>query len=228
LLSTFVSEPGYLQGLVPLAVAWTAVVAARSRRPRLTLIAAVLIQAAILLLPEGGKIGIKTPSIPEIINREVQGEAMWAGFSSSLRPTDRVLYITDYPGAPFQRQLPRLRPRTHVLSLFNFNPQSPSGMTLGFGTTHDLIPIPGPIFHKDVPDRTFDSQSTYDIIVLSPFLSDDLRRRLRTQTACEIPAANPGGTFTHLKGSCFPNGKIRLGNLELLFRPRPALQRVSP
>lgn len=218
-LLTFVSEPGYFMGLVPLAISWTVLLVYNSRKSTIMGAAALAVEVAILLLPEGGRIDFKTPSIPEIVNRQVISSATLEEIEGPLEPHQSILYITDYPGSPFLRQLPQMRPNTHVLWLHFALDGSHEIASLSHSTAHDLVPIPGPVLWAAAPEGHYDTRATYDAIVLDPLLTDLTRRRLALQTRCPVPAATEQGTVAVLSARCFPEGSLRFGSYTVFFHP---------
>lgn len=218
-LVTFISEPGYLQGLVPLAIVCTVVLAGQSKKPVLFGAIALAVQIGILLLPEGGRANIKNPSIPEIINRQIAGKAVLKQIIQPLQPADSVLYLTDYPGAPLQRQLPKLRPSTHVLWLYRNQKGSAKVTSMSHSTNRTMTPIPGPVMFSVGPPSSFDTHASYRFIVLDPLLSPAARRALKPQCRCPITVEPSEPRAVHLQAACFPQGSLSFGGHTVLFTP---------
>ena len=215
----FVSEPGYFQGLVPLCIVCTSALIAITDKPFVFGTLALVVQLTILILPEGGSMDIKTPSIPEIVNRRVIGEVILTKINRPLKENQAVLYITDYPGTPLQRQLPKMREHTHVLWLHWATDSRHGIATLSHSTDRKLTPIPGPVMYATGRPRIFDTAAAYHSIVLAPVLSNHVRHHLKSQSRCEIPDATRQGQVVHLLVTCFPQGKISFNGNGISFTP---------
>ncbi|MBN2719101.1 MAG: hypothetical protein JXX14_24850 [Deltaproteobacteria bacterium] len=215
LLSTYVSEPGYFQGLVPIVITLNVAMIARADRNIFFGTLSVVIQIGILLLPAGGKLDFKTPSIPEIVQREVMGEVLLKQISDGLDPEQSALYITDYPGSPIQRQLPLLRANTDVLWIFSTGAGDIRSMS--YSNDRLLTPIPGPVLGLSGSPATFNTHARYDIIVVDPFFTNENRQRLAAFSKCEVPTATYPSKVAYLPAHCFPGGRIRFGKYSVMF-----------
>ena len=218
-LMTFVSEPGYLQAMVPLFLLLTGYLVYEFKRPLIACILALGVELGILMLPPGAPLGMKLPTIQEMVQREVAAESMLKAISGRVTPEHRLLFITDYDGIPLQRQLPLLRPHTDVL----WAHRGPTGrvQSLSFGTAASATPIPGPVTLAKGPPARFDTKRSYHYIVLDPMLTNETRSALSMVSRCPIPMQTAKVMTYHVPTQCFSKGKVILGGHTVTFGALP-------
>lgn len=212
-LSMFCSEPGYLLGFIPPVIAATALavtpdLAARTRR--LTLALASLTQLAILVLPPASDYVAKSPSIPELVNREVLYRTVLGRIDEQIPRDARILYVTDYPDIVLSRQLPVLHPTLHSMIYHSEYWPGFEGTCISYATQDDWIPIPGPILLQTGPPTIKEMPFTYDYVVIDPVASPDLRDQLRKHTDCNVGSVHEetADVWVLPAKKCFPDGVI--------------------
>ncbi len=215
-LLTFIVEPGYLQSLVPLIIILVADAASKTRLTKLSFAIVFLIQITILLMPQGGSISLKMPSIPELVHRQIMGEAVLNAVNKPFKPKHTLLFITDFSGAPYQRQLPLLRPNTHVLWLYMKSSSLTEPASLSHSTDKTMTPIPGPVMLAIGKSSQFNTNYKYDYIVLDPMLTEANKKLVLSQTDCDGTAVEHG--LIYFPSNCFITKKISFGKFVVLFR----------
>ena len=211
-LSMFCSEPGYLLGFIPSVIAATAL-AVTPELPkatrRLTLALASLTQLVILMLPAATDYVSKSPSIPELVHREVLYRTVLDRMSERMPKDARILYVSDYPDIVLSRQLPVLHPTLHSMIYHSEHWPGFEGTCISYATQDDWIPIPGPILLQTGPPTIKEMPFTYDYVVIDPVSSPDLREELRKHTSCDVGSVETQVDVLVLPTeTCFPAGLI--------------------
>jgi hypothetical protein len=213
-LSMFCSEPGYLLGFVPSVIAATALAVTPElpvKTRRLTLALAGVTQLVVLMLPAATDYVVKSPSIPELVHREVLYRTVLERMAQQMPEDARILYISDYPDIVLSRQLPVLHPRLHSMIYHSEYWPGFEGTCISYATQDDWIPIPGPILLQTGPPTIKEMPFTYDYVVIDPVSSPDLRDELREHTTCDVGSVDAEADFRVLPTKkCFPSGLIEV------------------
>lgn len=221
-LSMFCSEPGYLLGFIPAIIAVTALAATPDlplRTRRLTIALASATQIVILMLPAATSYVAKSPSIPELIHREVLYRTVLGRMAERIPPDARILYVTDYPDIVLSRQLPVLHPQLHSMIYHSEYWPGFEGTCISYATQQDWIPIPGPVLLQTGPPTIRQMPFTYDFVVIDPVSSPDLRDELRKHTRCDVGSIDSDADIRVLPTTtCFPEGVIEVHGQGVRFR----------
>ncbi len=213
-LSMFCSEPGYLLGFIPSVIAATALAVTPDlpiKTRRITLALAGATQLAILMLPPGNDYVAKSPSIPELVHREVLYRTVLGRMAERMPNDARILYVTDYPDIVLSRQLPVLNPNLHSMIYHSEYWPGFEGTCISYATQDDWIPIPGPILLQTGPPTIEEMPFTYDYVVIDPVASPDLRDQLRKHTDCDVGSVEQEADVRVLPAkTCFPDGLIEV------------------
>jgi hypothetical protein len=213
-LSMFCSEPGYLLGFIPSVIVATALAVTPElpiKTRRLTLALASLTQLVILMLPAATEYVAKSPSIPELVHREVLYRTVLGRMAERMPKDARILYVSDYPDIVLSRQLPVLHPTLHSMIYHSENWPGFEGTCISYATQDDWIPIPGPILLQTGPPTIKDMPFTYDYVVIDPVSSPDLRDELRKHTTCDVGSVEGEVDVLVLPTTtCFPHGLIEV------------------
>jgi hypothetical protein len=222
-LSMFCSEPGYLLGFIPAVIIATSLAATPDlprKTRRTTLALAALTQLLILVMPGGIKHVGKVPSIPELVGREVIYTTVLERMAGKLPPDARILFVTDYPDIVLSRQLPVLHPKLHSMIVHSEYWPGFDETCIGFATQDDWIPVPGPALLMTGPPTILETSNTYDVVVIDPVSSPDLRDELRKHTSCDVGSADGEAEVRVLPARrCFPAGLIEVHGMGVRFRP---------
>lgn len=225
-LSMFCSEPGYLLGFIPPVIAATALAVTPALPPltrRLTLLLGGITQLAILMLPAATDFVAKSPSIPELVHREVLYRTVLARIEEQLPEDARILYVTDYPDIVLSRQLPVLQPRLHSMIYHSEYWPGFEGTCISFATQDDWIPIPGPVLLQSGPPTIKEMPYTYDYVVIDPVASPDLRDELRRHTRCDVGSVDEADADIRVlpTRTCFPDGLVEAHGQGVRFQLPP-------
>jgi hypothetical protein len=221
-LSMFCSEPGYLLGFIPPVITATALALTPDlsiKTRRLTLALASMTQLFVLMLPAATDYVVKSPSIPELVHREVLYRTVLARMAERMPPDARILYVTDYPDITLSRQLPVLHPKLHSMIYHSEYWPGFEGTSISYATQDDWIPIPGPVLLQTGPPTIKEMPFTYDYVVIDPVSSEDLRDELRRHTSCDVGSPHGESDIRVLPtSSCFPDGVIEVHGQGARFR----------
>jgi len=213
-LGMFCSEPGYLLGFVPPVIAATALAATPDlpeKTRRLTLALASVTQLVILMLPSAQGYAAKSPSIPELVHREVLYRTVLGRIAQQLPGDARILYVSDYPDLVLSRQLPLLHPSLHSMIIHSEYWPGFEDTCISYATQDDWIPIPGEYLLETGPPTIRAMPFTYDYVVIDPVSSPDLRDELRKHTTCDVGTVDDDPDVLILPTTtCFPGGTIEV------------------
>ena len=222
-LSLFCSEPGYLLGFIPAVIAATALAVTPDlprKTKRWTLALASLTQLVVLTLPTPDDWVAKSPSIPELVQREVLYREVLGRMAEQMPKGARILYVTDYPDIVLSRQLPVQHPTLHSMIYHTDYWPGFEGTCISYATQDDWIPIPGPILLQPGPPTIKEMPFTYDYVVIDPVSSPDLRDELRKHTQCDVGSVADDQVDIRVLPTleCFPDGVIEVRGQGARFR----------
>lgn len=213
-LGMFCSEPGYLLGFIPPVIAATALAVTPElpgKTRRLTLALASLTQLVILMLPSAQGFAAKSPSIPELVHREVLYRTVLERMAAQLPGDARILYVSDYPDIVLSRQLPLLHSNLHSMIIHSEYWPGFKDTCISYATQDDWIPIPGEFLLQPGPPTIEEMPFTYDYVVIDPVSSPDLRDELRKHTTCDLGNMEEDPDVLVLPAkTCFPDGVIEV------------------
>ena len=220
-VAMFCSEPGYFEVLVPFVIVLGVMFISDDAKPlqrRAILTISLVIELTILMLPGAGVMFSKLPSIPEIITRDVIGQAFIEQATEGIPDDAHILVICDPAGLPISRQLPLLRPNADYLSIYASTLKLFEQTTLALATKDQWIPVPGPVLMHHGPPTIVPIDAVYDYIVISTESSPRSRQQVQQQTPCPVSAQRG---FVRLPAKkCFPNGKLVFDGQGITFRVR--------
>jgi hypothetical protein len=140
--------------------------------------------------------------------------------AGKLPPDARILFVTDYPDIVLSRQLPVLHPKLHSMIVHSEYWPGFDETCIGFATQDDWIPVPGPALLMTGPPTILETSNTYDVVVIDPVSSPDLRDELRKHTSCDVGSVDGDAEVRVLPARrCFPAGLIEVHGMGVRFRP---------
>ena len=217
-LLAFCAEPGYLAGLVPVALCVLAL-----RNPdgpgvlRGTL-AALVVQMVCLAGPTGGSLVAKVPTVRDLIRRDIRQQ--FHVDELHLPPPGRrqLLLLSDSVDDMVLRSLPIVRPDVSVLMLVPR--MAPGPRAWGLARVDGWLPIPGPLLGQAAGPTTVQTDRHFDVLVLDPLASQALTTQLMRQLRCPLgPEAMASGVLQVPVEACLPQHALHAGEHTLRFAP---------
>lgn len=212
---TFCAEPGYLLPLLPLTciAASRALAGADDSRSKWFSAALVTCQALLFLAGPSIALGVAHwPTLGRVFDRSEKTWALLAAVTEGIPEDSSTLVISDFGDQTFLRQLPFARPKTDVLFVHPEWQTVFDTTTASLATADGWRAIPGPALLQAGEPREAQVDAPYDVLVIDPLASYQLRTMLGTQTPCPIPPVpDDSGALRLDARACFPGGALRVG-----------------
>lgn len=215
---TFCTEPGYLEGLVPVLalVLVERLAPLGGGRPTRAVALSLVASLVAFALPAGR--AYRVPTFDELVGAEVGAHAYLADARASAPGEGRSLLVSDELLRAPMRQLPSLDGRFDLLWIASEREPVFDTTTLTLFGPGGVRPFPGDVVQAPGRPGTLDLRGRYRALVLDPLASVAQQRELAAATACDV---GDGDRFVALAiAQCFPTGVLRIGPHTVLVGPR--------